>query len=256
MLSSRIHARWSLAAGGTLEDRPVYTKSRCFDPFPFPAPGADLRRRLASAGEELDALRKAVMEEHSDLTITGLYNVLEKLRAGAPLSPKDEDVRRRGLVLVLKELHDTIDGLVHEAYGWPAAISDEQILERLVALNAERAREEAAGHVRWLRPEFQAPRFGQGARKGADRPARAPEAAGPAAAARPAFPRDPYEHPLAVEAALAAAGRPLGPEDLARVFGGQARGRRDRVGQALATLALYGRVAALPDGRFAALRPM
>ena len=32
---------------------------------------------------------------------------------------------------------------------------DEAILERLVALNAERAVEEARGLVRWLRPEFQ-----------------------------------------------------------------------------------------------------
>lgn len=41
------------------------------------------------------------------------------------------------------------------AYGWPATLTDEQILERLVALNAERAAEEARGHNRWLRPEFQ-----------------------------------------------------------------------------------------------------
>ena len=34
---------------------------------------------------------------------------------------------------------------------------DEAVLERLVALNAERTAEEARGHVRWLRPEFQNP---------------------------------------------------------------------------------------------------
>jgi hypothetical protein len=34
---------------------------------------------------------------------------------------------------------------------------DDAILERLVALNAERAAEEARGHIRWLRPEFQNP---------------------------------------------------------------------------------------------------
>ncbi len=28
------------------------------------------------------------------------------------------------------------------------------VLHRLVALNAERAREEAQGHIRWLRPSF------------------------------------------------------------------------------------------------------
>src|SRR5690606_22114564 len=36
VLSSRTHVIWSLASGGTLEDRPRYNKSVCFDPFPFP----------------------------------------------------------------------------------------------------------------------------------------------------------------------------------------------------------------------------
>lgn len=32
VLMSRIHVTWALSAGGTLEDRPRYNKSRCFDP--------------------------------------------------------------------------------------------------------------------------------------------------------------------------------------------------------------------------------
>ncbi|MBD2042405.1 hypothetical protein [Microcoleus sp. FACHB-672] len=36
-------------------------------------------------------------------------------------------------------------------------ISDKEILNRLVALNAERAAEERNGLIRWLRPEYQAP---------------------------------------------------------------------------------------------------
>ena len=36
-------------------------------------------------------------------------------------------------------------------------MSDVEILERLVSLNAERAAEEARGVIRWLRPEFQKP---------------------------------------------------------------------------------------------------
>ena len=46
----------------------------------------------------------------------------------------------------------------------PDAI-DEEILERLVALNKERAIEEKTGKVRWLRPDYQIPRFGSDARK-------------------------------------------------------------------------------------------
>jgi hypothetical protein len=36
ILSSRIHVVWALTTGSSLEDRPVYTTSRCFEPFPFP----------------------------------------------------------------------------------------------------------------------------------------------------------------------------------------------------------------------------
>ncbi len=43
------------------------------------------------------------------------------------------------------------------AYGQPTTLTDAEILERLVALNAERAKEEANGLIRWLRPEYQNP---------------------------------------------------------------------------------------------------
>jgi hypothetical protein len=36
-----------------------------------------------------------------------------------------------------------LDAAVAAAYGWPADLSDEQILERLLALNLDRAAEEA-----------------------------------------------------------------------------------------------------------------
>lgn len=56
---------------------------------------------------------------------------------------------------VLKQIHDELDAAVFDAYGWPVTLTDEEILERLVALNAERAAEEARGLIRWLRPDFQ-----------------------------------------------------------------------------------------------------
>jgi len=56
---------------------------------------------------------------------------------------------------VLKQLHEELDAAVFDAYGWAHDASDEQILEKLVALNAERAEEERNGVVRWLRVEFQ-----------------------------------------------------------------------------------------------------
>jgi hypothetical protein len=86
-----------------------------------------------------------------------MYNVLEKLRSGEPLTAKDKVIHEQGLVSVLKQLHDDLDAAVFDAYGWPHDLTDEQILERLVALNAERADEERRGFIRWLRPEFQNP---------------------------------------------------------------------------------------------------
>ena len=82
---------------------------------------------------------------------------------GEALSEADEDVKRRGLAGVIRDLHAEIDRATAEAYGWPHDLPEDEILARLVALNAERAAEEAAGHVRWLRPEYQIPRFGKGA---------------------------------------------------------------------------------------------
>ena len=64
---------------------------------------------------------------------------------------------------ILKQLHDELDAAVAKAYGWPANLSADEILSRLVALNAERAAEEARGLVRWLRPEYQRTRAGAGA---------------------------------------------------------------------------------------------
>ncbi|MFZ5719074.1 MAG: class I SAM-dependent DNA methyltransferase [Pseudomonadota bacterium] len=87
ILSSRAHKTWSLAAGGTLEDRPVYNKSICFDRYPFPSPSRELLGRIGALGEELDATRKIVLAEHPDLTLTGLYNLIEKVKAGAALTP-------------------------------------------------------------------------------------------------------------------------------------------------------------------------
>jgi hypothetical protein len=89
-----------------------------------------------------------------------MYNVLEKLRRGEQLNERERVTQEQGLVSVLRRLHEDLDAAVFDAYGWPTTLSDEDILERLVRLNAERAAEERAGLVRWLRPEFQKPAAG------------------------------------------------------------------------------------------------
>ena len=157
VLSSRIHTAWALAAGGTLEDRPRYNKSRCFDPFPFPAATPAQQARIRELAEQLDAHRKRQQAQHPTLTLTDLYNVVEKLRAAQPLTPKDQTVNQQGLASVVLSLHQQLDAAVAEAYGWSAALPDAEILQRLVHLNHERAREEQQSHVRYLRPAYQAP---------------------------------------------------------------------------------------------------
>jgi hypothetical protein len=86
-----------------------------------------------------------------------MYNLLEKLRAQTPFTDSDRDYNNRALVSTLKQIHDELDAAVFEAYGWSPTLTDEAILEHLVALNADRASEERNGHIRWLRPEYQAP---------------------------------------------------------------------------------------------------
>lgn len=175
VLSSQVHVEWALAAGGRLGvgNDPRYNKSRCFEPFPFPHDDTGLTpalaERIRQLAEQLDAHRKARQAAHEAVTLTGLYNVLDKLRRGEALNAKDKQLHEQGLVSVLQSLHDELDAAVLAAYGWsdlgPVPWSDdtaraawtESLLERLVALNARRAAEEAAGTVRWLRPDFQDP---------------------------------------------------------------------------------------------------
>jgi len=159
VLSSHIHVTWALAAGGRLGvgNDPRYNKSRCFEPFPFPAASDAQQARIRAVAEELDKHRKRQQDAHPRLTLTDIYNVLDKLRRGETLTAKERQVHEQGLASVLRQLHDEPDALVAAAYGWPADLPDDEILARLVALNAERAAEEAAGQVCWLRPEYQVP---------------------------------------------------------------------------------------------------
>ena len=263
VLSSRIHVVWALRAGGWLGvgNDPRYSKSRCFNPFPFPDANNIQKQTIRVIAEDLDAHRKRVLEEHPHLTLTGLYNVLEKVRAGGsnphPL-PALTDTERRifddGLVLILKELHDKLDVAVADAYGWPADIGDDDILRRLVALNKERAEEEKRGVIRWLRPDYQIPRF---ARR-ADMQAVAESGAQITAdliglvARKPAFPASAVEQTAAVFATLATANGAIDARGLADRFRNNKTAEK-KIGSVLASLARLGYVASR-DGRTFALR--
>ena len=154
---------------------------------------------------------------------------------------------------MLKQIHDDLDAAVFEAYGWPADLSDEQILERLVALNHERAAEEKRGIVRWLRPEFQnkgretqlelvegaSPKTGKAAK------ASNPKAKKPA---KQAWPKALPEQAKAVRGVLTSAETALSADEVARRF---TRGNVEQVRTLLDTLVSLGQARA-DGGRYRA----
>lgn len=243
-VSSKPHLVWSLATGGTLEDRPVYNTTRCFDPFPFPDASEKQKKRIRDLGERLDTHRKNVMAKHKQLTMTGMYNVLEKVRAGTELTDADKDVYEAGLIGVLKQIHDDLDAAVAEAYGWPTDLSNDEILERLVALNHERAAEEADGKVQWLRPEFQAPKEAVTQKaKQVEAEFQLPKEG----AKKPKLPAKLPEQVAAIRAVLEAEPNAITATDLARRF---AQGKRveKKVQDVLTTLCLLGQAEKVTGG--------
>jgi hypothetical protein len=233
ILSSRIHVRWTLTVGGTLEDRPRYNKTRCFETFAFPEVVASLRDRIRSLAEELDAHRKRQQELHPNLTLTEMYNVLALLRSGEQLNASSQKIHDQGLVSVLRDLHDELDRAVFEGYGWPPNLSDEEVLFRLVELNAARAEEERTGLIRWLRPEFQKT---AGTQAGMDMEAEEVEAGVVATARRP-WPASLPGRVRAVRDVLLLAPEPAPAEAIARRF---SRARLQEVTAILETLAALG----------------
>jgi hypothetical protein len=144
----------------------------------------------------------------------------------------------KGLVSVLWQLHDALDARVFAAYGWPPTLTDAEILERLVALNAERARQEAASLVRWLRPDCQNP-GGAGTQQTALAAEAEPQAKlGKLRAGKLAWPKTLAERLKAVSTALAGVQEPVTAAEMAKRF---VRARAADVGEILATLCAVGK---------------
>jgi hypothetical protein len=246
-VSARQHWVWAIANAakiGMYEGDAVYPKGQCFDPFPFPDPTEDQKAKLRALGEQLDAHRKAQQAAHPKLTLTAMYNVLEKLRAGDRIEGKDKDIYDQGLIGILRDLHDQIDAAVADAYGWPANLSDDDILHRLVDLNRERVAEEARGHIRWLRPDYQNPAGRAAIAKGEqgaldigpkDTTTKAP------------WPKSLPEQMAAVQDALLDLGVAT-PEQVARQF---QRGQARSVQPLLESLIAVGKARLIEGGRFA-----
>ena len=279
--SSRLHVVWSFALGGWqgVGGDPVYNNSRIFSPFPFPLavnpklahsdPLNAQQERLRELGERLDAFRKERLAEHAFLTMTGLYNALERLRElengcdVPPLAHAERDVHQAGLISVLKEIHDDIDRAVLTAYGWDDLIpelvgkpgatlpsqhrseaqerAEEELLSRLVTLNQERAAEEKRGLVRWLRPDYQIPKLSVKAPKPEGEHVSILDIELPVTVERTRWPSDGLEQIRLVRDLLAKAPAPAQPDAIASVFDGRNTAkRRDRISEVLETLVATG----------------
>lgn len=135
VLSSSIHAAWALRMGGRhgAGNDLVYQVGRCFETFHFPARHAPHERAVADAARHLETVRDHLLASDPKVNITRLYNETDELRA-AP------DPAARAMPLLLAQ--QRLDVAVAGAYGWEWPLSDDEILERLLALNLERATEE------------------------------------------------------------------------------------------------------------------
>ena len=176
VLQSRIHEIWVRFFSSTLKDDLQYTPSNCFDTFPFPENWAT-HADLEAAGKKCYEYRATLMvDKHEGMT--RIYNRFHDIYETDPR------------IVELRELHAAMDRAVLDTYGWsniptdcdflldyeidettwgrkkkpyryrwPNSVRDE-VLARLLALNAERAADEAdrsAPDVRPRRRETPAP---------------------------------------------------------------------------------------------------
>lgn len=155
--------------------------------------------------------RDAAQARSDDLTLTTIYNLVDAVRSGETLSKKEQRLHTLLGTDTLIRLHDDLDRAVAAAYGWEWPLDEQEILSRLVALNHERAREEAEGHVRWLRPD----RAQAGAKGTA-----AKEVARAAQKAQVPWPKDRKAQRRQVFAAIDGATTPMTIDEIAQGFKG------------------------------------
>lgn len=257
VLSSRVHLAWFNQASGRLgvgNDK-RYLKRQCFDPFPFPVLNKLFRNRLCELGEQLDAHRRRQKKLHPTLSLTEMYNVLEKSRANEALSEKEQKTYEKGMVGVLSSLHDEVDEAVVAAYGWPPGVTDDEILERLFALSVKRTFDEARDIIHWIRPEFQIGNavaakqaslaiLEDGEEK-PDIPASS-KSLTKENAIKPSWPKERSQRSRAVQDALVLSPGPVTPKELAKHF---LRGNAEQIEEILEALCSLG-LARKHRGRF------
>ncbi|MEP7125838.1 MAG: type IIL restriction-modification enzyme MmeI, partial [Byssovorax sp.] len=146
-LQSRVHEAWTRLLSSSMKTDLRYAASDCFETFPFPQPNPRTALpALETIGRRLYDTRAAyLLAENVGLTIT--YN---RIKDPANQEPRIHELRR---------LHEEMDRAVLDAYGWTdievppycplgdddkkqLARFDDEVIDRLFVLNAQRAEEE------------------------------------------------------------------------------------------------------------------
>ena len=158
-LQTRPHEIWARFFGSSMKDDLRYTPSDCFETFPFPI-GWEAQPALEAAGKAYCEYRAGLMVRNNE-GLTKTYNRFH--------DPYEDDPE----IVKLRELHAVMDRAVLDAYGWTDVATDceflldyeideaewgrrkkpyryrwpnevrDDVLARLLELNAQRAAEEA-----------------------------------------------------------------------------------------------------------------
>ena len=157
VLSSRFHIIWALAKGGRMGygNDPRYNSTMTFETFPFPA-GLTLNLPASAYADDphaqaiADAARRLNELRENWLNPPQWVDRVPEVVPGYPdrIIPKPEyaaELKKRTLTNLynqrpawLDHAHRALDTAVAAAYGWPADLSDDEVLRRLLALNRER----------------------------------------------------------------------------------------------------------------------
>lgn len=138
VLHSRIHETWALALAPRLGvgNDPRYTHTLCFNTFPFPFP---LKVADTDLNQEQQQHRAAISQSAAELNRRRNDRLNPANLNPAILQNRTMTALYNSRPDLLNDAHDELDDAVFAAYGWASDIPDDEILARLLALNAERA---------------------------------------------------------------------------------------------------------------------
>ncbi len=189
ILESRFHRLWLRRKGNQLreaESASRYNVTECFLTFPFPSPTPMQATAIATAAKELNDLRERWLNP-PEWTVTSTLNFSGSVHGPwaryvdeatvnpitqmgmvryPRIEPREAEsvakLSKRTLTNLYNErpawlglAHAKLDAAVGAAYGWPANLDDESILERMLALNLTRAAEEAKTAPSATKPKAQ-----------------------------------------------------------------------------------------------------